>query len=113
AEFLNAEVISVYDVEKSASRVGCNIHWKCELSVGAPGTSAHFNECSGVGKELHTTVSSVSHINCSGSVDRNALRSVELTVAGSGDSPLRNKRTGAIEFLNSIVAAVGDVEVVG
>ncbi len=112
AEFLNAKVVSVGHVEESTSGVGRNIVWTSELSIAAACTSAHFDERSRGGKELNSVITSVSDINCSGIIDGNAFGSAELTIAGPVCAPLGNERARAIEFLNSIVPAIGYVEVV-
>src|SRR3954468_6151939 len=112
AEFLNAEVIRVDDVEEGARRVRGDILGTLKLSIAAACTSARFDKYSGVGKELHTIISGISHINCSRIIDGNTVRCVELAVPGTYCSPLRIKRAGAIEFLNSIISAVGYIKIV-
>ena len=82
----------------------------CALAAAC--TPDHFHECSSRGKELHTIVSRVSHINCSGIIDGDASRPTEFTVTASHRSPFCNECAGTIEFLNAIVPCVGYVDVV-
>jgi hypothetical protein len=112
AELLNAGVRPVYDVEEGPRCVGGDILGTLKLSIAGACTSTHFNECSGVGKELHPIIAGVSHINRTRIIDGNAFRCVEFAVPAPRRSPFRNERTGAIEFLNSIVTAVGYIEIV-